>query len=93
MRNEVVWAIRDARGLTADEKAVLWAVETRGTAFGVAETLAGDAGVSRATFFRRRDELVTRGLLSARKVYGQRQLTYSVVSDSVRELVPSKVSG
>lgn len=72
---------------------MLWAVETRGSAFGLVDTLADDAGLSRASFHRRRDSLVERGLLRQRKLYGNRQRTYVVDGDRVRELVPSKVAG
>lgn len=65
MRNDVIWAIRDARGLTVEEKGILWAVESRGVAFGTVGTVAADCGMTVDRFYRRRKPLIAQGVLEA----------------------------
>lgn len=64
MRVPVLWAIRDSRALSAPEKALLYAVETRGVHYGTWETVAADAGMKRDAYYRWRARLETRGVLS-----------------------------
>jgi hypothetical protein len=64
MRNEVVWAIRDSRALNAAEKAFLYAVETRGTAYGTWQTVAADAGMKRDAYYATRRRLAKSGALT-----------------------------
>lgn len=58
-----MWMIRDARGLDASAKAILWAVESRGVTFSSAETLARDCGMTVKRFYRWRRSLADQGLL------------------------------
>lgn len=64
MRHEVLWAIRDSRALKAADKAFLYAVETRGTAYGTWETVAADAGMKRDAYYTTRRRLESYGVLS-----------------------------
>lgn len=67
MRNDVIWAIRDARGLTAQEKAFLFVVESRGEMTTTATKAAEDMGLSRATYYRVRDGLLRKKCLTVRQ--------------------------
>lgn len=53
--------IRDARDLKASEKAILWAIASRGECWVSRETLADDAGMSLKTLKRTLSGLVDRG--------------------------------
>lgn len=64
MRNEVMWKIRDNHTLPFAEKSFLWAVESRGVAHGTWRTVSKDAGMSKGTFYKTRDALVQKGMLS-----------------------------
>jgi hypothetical protein len=64
MRPPVMWAIRDCRFLNASEKALLWAVESRGVHYGTWETVAADAGMKRDAYYRWRQSLEAKGVLS-----------------------------
>lgn len=65
MRAPVMWAIRDCRLLNAQEKALLWAIESRGVHYGTWETVAADAGMKRDAYYNWRPRLVAKGVLSA----------------------------
>jgi hypothetical protein len=67
MRNQVMWAIRDARGLSANEKVFLFTVESRGSMRTTQVNAAKDMGLSRATYYRVRDSLIGRDLLTVRR--------------------------
>jgi hypothetical protein len=69
MRNEAVWAIRDARGLNQDEKALLWAIESRGTAKVTWHKLADDAGMAKNRFYRTRTALIQKSLINVSRLY------------------------
>lgn len=60
----VVWAIRDSRVLNASEKALLWAIESRGIHYGTWETVANDAGMKRDAYYKWRQSLEAKGVLS-----------------------------
>lgn len=64
VRLEVLWAIRDCRSLNAQEKALLWAIESRGVHYGTWETVAADAGMKRDAYYRWRGGLEDKGVLS-----------------------------
>lgn len=57
---ESMWAIRDARGLTTDQKVFLYTVATRGEGgmWTKQETAADDMGLSKATYYRVRKQLL-----------------------------------
>lgn len=59
-----MWAIRDSRALNAQEKALLWAVESRGIHYGSWETVASDAGMKRDAYYKWRKSLQDKGVLS-----------------------------
>jgi hypothetical protein len=87
MRPEVIFAIRNARGLDANEKSILLVVESRGVAFGTAETIAADCGMGDNRFYKWRRRLIERGLLDATERVGT-TTKYRVNSTGVAELVP-----
>jgi hypothetical protein len=62
-RLEAVWAIRDARDLDTDQKAFLWAVESRGVATAHWRTMADDVDMTRSRFYRSRREAIEAGLV------------------------------
>jgi hypothetical protein len=64
VRLEVMWAIRDCRTLNAQEKALLWAIESRGIHYGTWETVAADAGMKKDAYYRWRGDLESKGVLS-----------------------------
>lgn len=90
MRNQVMWDIRDAQGLNTAEKAIMWVIESRGELFSTVETLAGNAGMGRSTFYAHRDGLVDRGLVRCSRRYGERQKLYTVDAAAVAALVPRR---
>lgn len=92
MRPEVMWLIRDSRELTAPEKALLWAVESRGVAHGTWETVANDAGVGRTAFYRLRKELAQRGALEVRERPGT-TTTYRVLPAGLSPSFPNPAGG
>lgn len=49
-RVEVIFAIRDARGLSAYEKSFLFVVESRGSAWSRRKVMVGDMGMSLSKF-------------------------------------------
>jgi hypothetical protein len=85
-RVPVLFAIRDNAkrlGLTADEVALLFTVESHGTATAKVETLLGETGLTRATFYRARARLISVGLLVAVE-RGRNQTThYRVIADAL----------
>lgn len=63
-----IFAIRDNAsrlGLTTQEVVFLFTVESHGESTATAQTLASEMRISRATFYRVRDRLVSRGLIRA----------------------------
>lgn len=89
MSNQTMWNIRDARGLNANEKALLWAIESRGITFTAWQTTAEDAGMKKDVFYRTRAALIKKGLLKA----GLRKddtTVYRVNEKAVAALVPVK---
>jgi hypothetical protein len=63
VRLEVLWAIRDSRTLNAQEKALLWAVESRGVHYGTWQTVAADAGMKKDAYYKWRGRLEAKGVL------------------------------
>jgi hypothetical protein len=59
-----MWDIRDCRTLNAQEKALLWAIESRGIHYGTWETVAADAGMKKDAYYRWRGSLEAKGVLS-----------------------------
>jgi hypothetical protein len=69
MSNQTIWDIRDsvqALKLNPNEIAFLMIVESRGTAYGTAPSLAKSMGMSRSTFFRTKSSLLEKGLISVK---------------------------
>lgn len=88
MRNVVVWAIRDARGLNQDEKALLWAIESCGIAIKKWQTLAADAGdMTKDRFYRARKSLVTKSLIRVVRKYNDVS-EYVVLAEALAGFVP-----
>lgn len=69
MRNEVMWAIRDAQGLTIFEKVFLYTVESRGTMKATWKRAADDMGMGKNTFYRTRTALVEKGLILTERMF------------------------
>lgn len=88
MRNETMWAIRDARGLTTSEKAFLFVVESRGTAKTYRKTLMNDTGASDGQITNLVRSLTTKGCLHAGRD-GSRT-TYRVSHDGVSRFIPTR---
>lgn len=65
MRNEVMWAIRDASGLTSKEKVFLFVVESRGEMFTDWQDSARDMGLSKRGYYDSRASLLAKGLLTS----------------------------
>lgn len=63
VRLDVLWAIRDSRDLKAPEKALLWAVESRGVHYGTWRTVAADAGMKKDAYYAWRARLEAKGAL------------------------------
>ncbi|MCX6402192.1 MAG: hypothetical protein NTX33_19945 [Propionibacteriales bacterium] len=63
LKIQTIFNIRDARDLCAEEKAILYAVATRGEAWGSWEKVAGDAGLSKGRFYKYRARLESIGVL------------------------------
>lgn len=62
--------LRDTRGLSANEKAFLFVVISRGDeTFGTWETNAADMGMSKGTYYRTRDALLEKGLIEVARKY------------------------
>lgn len=60
---DIVWAIRDARGLTTIEKSVAYAIASRGKCWAAADIIAADAGIARSAYYRARKRLIDLGVL------------------------------
>lgn len=88
MRNDVMWAIRDARGLSSNEKCFLWAVESRGVMFTTQERARQDMGLSRGTFYKTRNRLRERGLLRIHRRGPNATTQYRVNDTALQALVP-----
>lgn len=88
MRNETIWAIRDARGLTTSEKAFLFVVESRGTARTYRKTLMNDTGASDGQITNLVRTLTAKGCLVTGRC-GSRT-TYEVSHEAVSRLVPDR---
>lgn len=92
MRPEVVFAIRDARGFDANEKTILFVVESRGTAYGTAETIAADCGMGDNRFYKWRRRLIDLGVLEATERHGS-TTEYRVNADALRTFGSSQIGG
>lgn len=88
MRNEVIWAIREARTLGAEQKAILWAVESRGISHGAIENVAKDCGMTEERFRKYRKQLAEDGFLDITERPGRTTL-HRVNADAVKALVPA----
>lgn len=89
MRNETIWAIRDARGLSTSEKAFLFVVESRGTAKTYRQTLMNDTGASDGQITNLVRSLTAKGCIETGRV--GRRTTYRVSHDAVARLVPDRI--
>lgn len=69
VRLEVLFHIRDARGLNAKEKAFLFVTETRGFMFGKWDTNAADMGLSKRGYYDARNSLLEKGLIREDRNY------------------------
>ena len=87
VRVNVLFAVRDARGLCAEEKAILHAIELRGEARAGWERLAEDAGLKKKRFYKYRGDLLTKGLIDARRRAGATTI-YRVNEDVLALYVP-----
>ncbi len=92
MRVEVIFAIRDARGLTAYEKSFLFVVESRGSAWSRRKVMVGDMGMSLSKFNNLATSLEQRGLITAKRRRrpdgADKPTEYRVVASAVQALVP-----
>lgn len=84
MRNEVMWAVRDAQGLSTNEKALLWAIESCGTAKKHWEGMAAMVGMSKDSFYRTRASLLSKGLIRTRRKYNS-HTEYTVILDLIHK--------
>lgn len=64
---ELVWRIRDSVGFTANEKAFLFVVASRGTMFAKWQTASRDMGMSKDTYYRTRNSLIEKDALNVRR--------------------------
>lgn len=92
MNNQTMWNIRDARGLSAGEKALLFVVESRGTSIASRKTLAQDMGVSVNTYDSYRTSLINKGLLRPTLRTGGTTI-YVVDADVLSTYLPITDSG
>lgn len=71
MRNDVIFAIRDARELKTNEKTFLFVCESRGKAgmFSDHDLNYTDMGMSKATYYRVRESLLEKKLIETRRRY------------------------
>ena len=67
MRNKALWAIRDARGLTAHQKAFLFVVESRGECSTKMTKNAQDMGLGKDSYYRARNPLIEWGIIEERR--------------------------
>lgn len=89
MRNEVIFAIRDARGLKIHEKSFLFVCESRGKEgmFSEHDTNYTDMSMSKATYYRVRDSLIEKKLIEPRRRYNNTtvyHVNYDVLSAYVK---------
>jgi len=87
MRGEVIWMIRDARDLKANEKAFLFVCESRGEMTAKRERCYGDMGMGKDAFYAARDSLIAKGLITAREVVGG-TTRYRVSAEALARYVP-----
>lgn len=93
MRVYTMAAIRNARGLTPDEKVLLYTIESRGEAFARADTLQDDCGMGRNRFYRTRKGCVDRGLVDAKDRRPRGTTVYRVNHEAVSALAPDVTPG
>jgi hypothetical protein len=84
MRNEVIWGVRDAQGLTTYEKVFLYTVESRGTMKATWKRAADDMAMSKDTFYRTRSSLIEKNLILTQRM-GSGVTAYTVNLDSLTE--------
>lgn len=87
---EVIWAIRDCRTLNAQEKSLLWAIESRGIHYGTWETVAADAGMKKDAYYRWRRSLEAKGVLSVTERPGKTTVHEVNADWFVNETLPGK---
>lgn len=92
MRNDVIWAIRDARNLKTNEKTFLFVVESRGETFASAETNALDMNMSLKTYYRVREALLDKQVLKANERPGQ-PTVYTVDAEGLVKLTRGSNEG
>ena len=90
MRWEVIWDIRDARGLSHREKAFLWAVESRAMMRTEWEKAKDDMGMKKDMYYRTRESLHDKRLI--RIVRNYNGTTCYVVDEKVLESYMPKQS-
>lgn len=89
MTVQVIWNIRDARGINANEKTFLFVVASRGIMYSEWQTAAADMGMSKDTYYRTRSALIKKGLIKE----GLRKDTttvYRIEEKALAALVPVK---
>lgn len=83
MRNEVIWAIRNAQGLSSFEKVFLYTVESHKDGMKKSwEKNAKDMGCSRDTYYRTRNSLLAKDLILSQRIQDGPTL-YQVNLDSL----------
>jgi hypothetical protein len=90
MRHQMIWRIREARGLSAYQKAMLFVIESTGTLFCTNSEACEKTGLSRTTFYRTRDSLVALGLIEVTQREGS-TTCYRVLARGVLSAVYSPV--
>lgn len=86
MRVQTMAAIRNARGLTADDKAMLYTTESRGEVFATADIFRQDCGMGKNKFYATRSRLDALGLLDVRERRPKGTTCYRVNHDAVAAL-------
>jgi hypothetical protein len=90
MRVLTMAAIRNARGLTSAEKAMLYTIESRGEVFSSAETFRGDCGMGRNKFYDVRGSLLDKGLVQAEVRRPRGTTVYRVDHEAVAAMTPMR---
>lgn len=81
VRIEVLFQIRDARGLNAKEKAFLFVTESRGIMYSKWDNAAADMGLSKRGYYDARASLLSKGLLIEDRNYNSTTV-YTVNADA-----------
>ncbi|MRJ75464.1 hypothetical protein GEV29_02850 [Aeromicrobium sp. SMF47] len=90
MNGQTIWDIRDARGLSSNEKVFLMVIESRGDMWASVAQASADMGMSRSTFYKTRTSLIDRGLIKVLRRGPNQTTVYRVRRPAVRGLVPDK---